>query len=122
MADNTIKTKILLACDTLANWTGSTRVLSKGEIALAITTDNKVQIRVGHGVSGCTFANALPIDISQLADTLTLSASQVKLVGSETTVDAAIKALQSSVETLNGDASKDGSVAKAIKDALAVLG
>lgn len=119
MADNTIKTKILLACDTLANWTGSTRVLSKGEIALAITTDNKVQVRVGHGVSGCTFTNALPIDISQLADTLTLSASQVKLVGSETTVDAAIKALQSSVETLNGDASKDGSVAKAIKDALA---
>ena len=41
-----IKTKILLACDTLANWNSSARVLNKGEIALAITTDNKVQIKV----------------------------------------------------------------------------
>lgn len=122
MADNTIKTKILLACDTLANWTGSTRVLSKGEIALAITTDNKVQVRVGNGT---TFANSLPIDISELASTLTLNASQVKIDGSETTVKAAIEALQgdvstlqSKVNTLNGDASTAGSVAKSIADAL----
>lgn len=123
MADNTIKTKILLACDTLANWTGSTRVLSKGEIALAITTDNKVQVRVGNGT---TFANSLPIDISELASTLTLNASQVKIDGSETTVKAAIEALQgdvstlqSKVNTLNGDVSTVGSVAKSIADALA---
>lgn len=123
MADNTIKTKILLACDTLANWTGSTRVLSKGEIALAITTDNKVQVRVGNGT---TFANSLPIDISELASTLTLNASQVKIDGSETTVKAAIEALQgnvgtlqTAVNTLNGDASTAGSVAKSIADALA---
>lgn len=115
MADNTIKTKILLACDTLANWTGSTRVLSKGEIALAITTDNKVQVRVGNGT---TFANSLPIDISQLAGTLAINASQVKIDGSETTVKAAIEALQASVATLNGNDSTVGSVAKAIKDAL----
>lgn len=122
MADNTIKTKILLACDTLANWTGSTRVLSKGEIALAITTDNKVQVRVGNGT---TFANSLPIDISELASTLTLNASQVKIDGSETTVKAAIEALQgdvstlqSKVNTLNGDVSTVGSVAKSIADAL----
>ncbi len=122
MADNTIKTKILLACDTLANWTGSTRVLSKGEIALAITTDNKVQVRVGNGT---TFANSLPIDISELASTLTLNASQVKIDGSETTVKAAIEALQgdvstlqTKVDTLNGDVSTAGSVAKSIADAL----
>ena len=122
MADNTIKTKILLACDTLANWTGSTRVLSKGEIALAITTDNKVQVRVGNGT---TFANSLPIDISELASTLTLNASQVKIDGSETTVKAAIEALkgdvstlQQDVTTLKGGDTVEGSVAKSIADAL----
>ena len=62
MADNTIKTKILLACDTLANWENSGRVLSKGEIALAIN-GNKVQVRVGNNSD---FKNSLPIDISEL--------------------------------------------------------
>lgn len=113
MADNTIKTKILLACDTLANWTGSTRVLSKGEIALAIN-GNKVQVKVGNGT---TFANSLPIDISQLADTLALSASQVLLSGDAGTVQAAIDAIKADINTLKGTG--DGSVAKAISDALA---
>lgn len=113
MADNTIKTKILLACDTLANWTGSTRVLSKGEIALAIN-GNKVQVKVGNGT---TFANSLPIDISQLADTLALSASQVSLSGDAGTVQAAIDAIKADINTLKGTG--DGSVAKAISDALA---
>lgn len=65
MANSKIKTRILLRNDTLANWNKSTLGLAKGEVAIATDADGSVaEIRVGTGLSGCTWENALKLTVA----------------------------------------------------------
>lgn len=57
MANNTLKTRILICNDTTANWATSAKVLLKGEMAIEFATDGTPKIKVGDGTN--TFA-ALP--------------------------------------------------------------
>ena len=57
MANNTLKTRILICNDTTANWATSAKVLLKGEMAIEFTSDGSPKIKVGDGTN--TFA-ALP--------------------------------------------------------------
>lgn len=57
MANNTLKTRILICNDTSANWTTSEKVLLKGEMAIEFLTDGTPKFKVGDGTN--TFA-ALP--------------------------------------------------------------
>lgn len=49
MANQTVNTRITLRNDTLANWQNSAKTLLKGEVALALLSDNKYDIRIGDG-------------------------------------------------------------------------
>ena len=57
MANNTLKTRILICNDTSANWGSSEKVLLKGELAIEFTTDGAPKFKVGDGTN--TFS-ALP--------------------------------------------------------------
>lgn len=61
MATNQVKTRIVLRNDELANWEKSAKTLLSGEVALARTTNGKVEVRVGNGK---TYSEALPLQIS----------------------------------------------------------
>lgn len=83
MASTTIKTRILLRSDTLANWKNSTLALGKGEVAIATVSDKLAEIRVGNGES--TWANALKLNvnadqISGIVDTIRATAKQYQVV------------------------------------------
>ena len=62
MANTTIKTKILLRNDTLANWQTSELSLGKGEVAIATLGDGLAEVRVGTGTS--TWADSLKLNVS----------------------------------------------------------
>ena len=84
MANTTIKTRILLRNDTLANWTKSDLVLAKGEVAIATLDGGKLaEVRVGTGTS--TWANSLKLNvnadqISGLVDTIKGTAKKYQVV------------------------------------------
>ena len=84
MANTTIKTRILLRNDTLANWNKSTLVLAKGEVAIATGLDgNLAEVRVGTGSS--TWATSLKLNvnadqISGLVDTIKGTAKKYQVV------------------------------------------
>lgn len=60
--NDTLKTRILLRNDTLANWESSSLVLGKGEVAIATLAGGTLaEVRVGTGTS--TWANSLKLDI-----------------------------------------------------------
>ena len=66
--NDTLKTRILLRNDTLANWNTSTLVLGKGEIAIATGLDgNLAEVRVGNGTTTWSGAAKLAIDVSQIS-------------------------------------------------------
>lgn len=60
---NTIKTRILLRNDSLANWEDSQLTLGKGEVAIAKVNNTLAELRVG-GADGATWANALKLNIT----------------------------------------------------------
>ena len=83
MANTTIKTRILLRNDTLANWTNSQLVLAKGEVAIATVGENLAEVRVGTGSS--TWATSLKLNvnadqISGLVDTIKGTAKKYQVV------------------------------------------
>ena len=82
MANTTIKTRILLRNDTLANWTNSDLVLAKGEVAIATLDGKLAEVRVGNGT---TWANSLKLNvnadqISGLVDTIKGTAKKYQVV------------------------------------------
>ena len=87
MANTTIKTRILLRNDTLANWNKSTLVLAKGEVAIATLDGGALaEVRVGNGT---TWANSLKLNvnadqISGLVDTIKGTAKKYQVVGNGT--------------------------------------
>lgn len=86
--NDTLKTRILLRNDTLANWESSTLTLAKGEVAIAKLTDGKLaEVRVGTGDS--TWANALKLNvnasqISGLVDTIKGTSKKYQIVANGT--------------------------------------
>lgn len=86
MANTTIKTRILLRNDTLANWTNSELVLAKGEVAIATVGENLAEVRVGTGSSTWTTALKLNVDASQVSGIVDLirgTSKQYKVVAGE---------------------------------------
>ena len=83
MANTTIKTRILLRNDTLANWTNSQLVLAKGEVAIATLDGGALaEVRVGNKT---TWANSLKLNvnadqISGLVDTIKGTAKKYQVV------------------------------------------
>lgn len=82
--NDTLKTRILLRNDTLANWESSTLVLGKGEVAIATLADGKLaEVRVGTGSS--TWATSLKLNvntdqISGLVDVIEGTAKKYQVV------------------------------------------
>ena len=61
--NDTLKTRILLRNDTLAQWEDSSLVLGKGEIAIATgITGGLAEVRVGTGSSTWATSEKLKID------------------------------------------------------------
>ena len=87
MANTTIKTRILLRNDTLANWTNSQLVLAKGEVAIATLDGGALaEVRVGNKT---TWANSLKLNvnadqISGLVDTIKGTAKKYQVVSNGT--------------------------------------
>ena len=86
MANTTIKTRILLRNDTLANWTNSDLVLAKGEVAIATLDGGALaEVRVGNKT---TWANSLKLNvnadqISGLVDTIKGTAKKYQVVSAD---------------------------------------
>ena len=83
MANTTIKTRILLRNDTLANWTNSQLVLAKGEVAIATVGENLAEVRVGTGSSTWSTSLKLNVDASQVSGIVDLirgTSKQYKVV------------------------------------------
>ena len=83
MANTTIKTRILLRNDTLANWNKSTLVLAKGEVAIATVGENLAEVRVGTGSSTWASSLKLNVDASQVSGIVDLirgTSKQYKVV------------------------------------------
>ena len=83
MANTTIKTRILLRNDTLANWTNSDLVLAKGEVAIATVGENLAEVRVGTGSSTWASSLKLNVDASQVSGIVDLirgTSKQYKVV------------------------------------------
>ena len=82
--NDTLKTRILLRNDTLANWEGSNLVLGKGEVAIATLTGGELaEVRVGTGSS--TWATSLKLNvnadqISGLVETIQGTAKKYQVV------------------------------------------
>lgn len=69
MATQTLNTRIVLKCDTTANWASSTLVLLKGEQAIEITTTGACKIKIGDGVKtfkDLAYATMTPDEITTL--------------------------------------------------------
>ena len=87
MANTTIKTRILLRNDTLANWNSSGLVLAKGEVAIATLDGGALaEVRVGNKT---TWANSLKLNvnadqISGLVDTIKGTAKKYQVIGNGT--------------------------------------
>ncbi len=86
--NDTLKTRILLRNDTLANWETSTLKLGKGEVAIATLTDGKLaEVRVGTGSSTWADALKLNVDASQisgLVDTIKGTSKKYQIVANGT--------------------------------------
>lgn len=69
MATKSLNTRIVLKCDTTANWATSTLVLLKGEQAIEITESGACKIKIGDGVKtfkDLPYATMTPAEISSL--------------------------------------------------------
>ena len=150
MADNikTLNTRIGLKIDTLENWNSSTLGLLKGEIAIATTaatagtglTEPVCMIKIGEDgiktfselswnfyakaadvLSACKTEAGLKSFINNVIAEAGIATDEAltTLAGRVTTAEGEIDGLQAAIEILNG--SDDGSVAKAIADAIADL-
>lgn len=135
-----LSTRIQLKVDTLTNWSGSSLILKKGEVAFATTaatagtglSEPVVMIKIGDGEH--TFAQ-LPYNFyAKASDVLEVAKDSVKLtafvngviadagIASNETVAQLgkdIEAVEAEITTLKGAADVEGSIAKRIADALA---
>lgn len=99
MANNTLKTRILICNDTSANWGSSEKVLLKGELAIEFTTDGAPKFKVGDGTN--TFS-ALPYATMTTAEITTAITNAVNMAkhshANKTTLDAIEVALTNALK------------------------
>lgn len=99
MANNTLKTRILICNDTSANWGSSEKVLLKGELAIEFTTDGAPKFKVGDGTN--TFS-ALPYATMTTAEITTAITNAVNAAKhshtNKTTLDAIEVALTNALK------------------------
>ena len=99
MANNTLKTRILICNDTSANWGSSEKVLLKGELAIEFTTDGVPKFKVGDGTN--TFS-ALPYAKMTTAEITTAITNAVNAAkhshANKTTLDAIEVALTNALK------------------------
>ena len=99
MANNTLKTRILICNDTSANWGSSEKVLLKGELAIEFTTDGVPKFKVGDGTN--TFS-ALPYATMTTAEITTAITNAVNAAkhshANKTTLDAIEVALTNALK------------------------
>lgn len=99
MANNTLKTRILICNDTSANWGSSEKVLLKGELAIEFTTDGVPKFKVGDGTN--TFS-ALPYATMTTAEITTAITNAVNAAKhsheNKTTLDAIEVALTNALK------------------------
>lgn len=99
MANNTLKTRILICNDTSANWGSSEKVLLKGELAIEFTTDGAPKFKVGDGTN--TFS-ALPYATMTTAEITTVITNAVNAAkhshANKTTLDAIEVALTNALK------------------------
>lgn len=99
MANNTLKTRILICNDTSANWGSSEKVLLKGELAIEFTTDGAPKFKVGDGTN--TFS-ALPYATMTTAEITTAITNAVNVAkhshANKTTLDAIEVALTNALK------------------------
>lgn len=99
MANNTLKTRILICNDTSANWGSSEKVLLKGELAIEFTTDGAPKFKVGDGTN--TFS-ALPYATMTTAEITTAVTNAVNAAkhshANKTTLDAIEVALTNALK------------------------
>lgn len=99
MANNTLKTRILICNDTSANWGSSEKVLLKGELAIEFTTDGAPKFKVGDGTN--TFS-ALPYATMTTAEITTAITDAVNAAkhshANKTTLDAIEVALTNALK------------------------
>ena len=141
--EKTLNTRILMKVDTLENWDKSTLALKKGELAFATVaatagnglTEPVVMVKIGedgvktfNDLSWNFYAKASDvIAAAKSEDTLRAFINGV-ITDAGVATDDALKTLseqvtanKNDIATLKGDASTEGSVAKAIKDAIDAL-
>lgn len=99
MANNTLKTRILICNDTSANWGSSEKVLLKGELAIEFATDGAPKFKVGDGTN--TFS-ALPYATMTTAEITTAITNAVNAAkhshANKTTLDAIEVALTNALK------------------------
>lgn len=140
-----LNTRIKLKYDLYSNWSTNNPVLLEGEVALAYvpTADPNHNVSVGEGsVTGTTppqvlikvgdgtnHYNDLKYVSALAADVLAVCKSETALIafinnlitGANLASNADLEALAAQVNKLNGKDTEEGSVAKAIKDAIDAL-
>lgn len=137
MATNkTLKTRLALKIDTLKNWNESTLGLLKGEIAIATTaatagsglSEPVCMIKIGEdGVKTFSqldwnfYAKASDVLAACKSETALTSFVENIIAGKNLATASALQGVANRVTKLEGDENTDGSVAKAIKDAIAAL-
>lgn len=68
MANDTLRTRILLRNDDLSNWLTSELVLAKGEVAIAnLSGGTLAEVRVGDGTHTWTNSLKLNVDLNQVS-------------------------------------------------------
>ena len=143
MAEKILNTRILMKIDTLENWGNSTLKLKEGELAFATVaasagtglSEPVVMVKIGTAEEK-TFSELPWAFHAKASDVLESAKSEEALTtfingviaNSGLATDGAmqdladrVEAAEGDIEVLNGDASTEGSVAKAIADAIAAL-
>jgi hypothetical protein len=140
--EKTLFTRIGLKVDTLENWKSSSLILKKGEVAFATVaatagsnlSEPVVMMKIGDGEKTFSqlgfdfYAKASDVlEAAKDASKLTLFIEKVIQdagLASNATVTALsnkVNGIETAVNTLNGNAETEGSVAKKIADAIAAL-
>lgn len=140
MAEKILNTRIALKIDTLERWQRSTTVLKNGELAIAtliapnddgnvtspvggvVLKEPVCMLKIGDGHK--TFSELGWNVYARASDVIAAAKSETELTSFINNVIASnntITGLSAAIQTLNGTETDDGSVAKAIKDAIAAL-
>lgn len=137
-----LNTRIALKIDTLENWSKSTLILKKGELAFATAaaseglglTEPVTLVKIGDGEH--KFSELTYNFYARSSDVLDACKSEASLktfinnviadagIATDealTALSGRVTAVEGDIETLKGDSSVEGSVAKAIADAIVAL-